>query len=167
MVTETILQSEIMTRFVLPFLLVFFILYGILEKTKAFGETSKQLHAFVAFVIGLILVGAVSPTLAVNNLILFFTVSVVVLFVALMLWGFVSGEEAKLPNSKPWKIVAGIAIILAVVIAVIYTFNVQGIFGEIFDFLFRQSWSGTLWTNVAFLVVIILALGAVLKKEGD
>lgn len=159
MVAETILQNWVVAKFILPFLLIFFILYGILEKSKAFGEGNKQLHAFIAFVVGLIFVGAVFPKLVVNNLILFFTVSIVVLFIALLLWGFVSGGEAKLPDSKPLKLGAGVAIILAVTIALLFIFEIEG---ALFDFLFRQSWSGEFWTNLAFIVVIIGALVAVL-----
>lgn len=164
MATETILQNWVVAKFILPFLLVFFILYGILEKTKAFGEGNKQLHAFIAFVIGLIFVGAVFPKLVVGNLILFFTIAIVVLFITLLLWGFVSGEEAKLPDSTPLKVAAGGAIILAVTIALLFIFEVEG---ALFDFLFRQSWSADLWTNVAFIVVIIGALVAILKSGKD
>ncbi len=169
MATETILQSDIAVRFVLPFLLIFFILYGILEKTKAFGEGNKQLNAFIAFVVGLIFVGAASPKLVVSNLILFFTVAIVVLFIALLLWGFVSGEEAKLPDSKALKIIAGIVIVVAVVIALLSILDLWNPWWDtIKNTLFDQSWSGEFWTNVLFILVVIGALVAVLvsgKKE--
>ena len=53
---ETILQAEIFTRFILPFFLVFFVLFAILEKTKLFGEGKKQVNAMISFVAGLIFV---------------------------------------------------------------------------------------------------------------
>ncbi len=163
MATETILQNWVVSKFVLPFLLIFFIVYGVLEKTKAFGDKSKQLHAFVAFVIGLIFVGAVFPKVVVGNLILFFTVAIVVLLVTLLLWGFVTGEEAKLPEGKlAWA--AGGVIVLAVAIALFYILGIQGV---IFDALFRQSWSADLWTNIAFFAVIIIALALVLKTKSE
>ena len=37
-----LLQHPVMTDFVYPFLLVFFILFAILEKTKIFGEKAKE-----------------------------------------------------------------------------------------------------------------------------
>ena len=85
MVEKTILQHEIFTRFALPFLLMFFVVFAVLEKTKLFGEDKKQLNALIAFVIGLIFVSAVYPTLVVSNLILFLTVALIVVFVALLL----------------------------------------------------------------------------------
>ena len=87
---ETILQHWILTNFAYPFLLIFFIAFGILEKSKLFGSDKKQLNALIAFVIGLIFITAVFPKLVVGNLILFLTVSIVVMFVALLLWGFVA-----------------------------------------------------------------------------
>ena len=163
MAVETILQHWVVTSFILPFLLIFFLAFGILEKTKAFGDKSKQLHALVAFVIGLIFVGAVFPKLVVGNLILFFTVAIVVLFVVLLLWGFVSGGEAKLPDSKPVKAIVGAVIVLAVVVALLI---ITGVEGTVFDALFRQSWSAELWTNLAFVGVVIAALVLMMKSSG-
>lgn len=153
-VEETILQNWIFTKFILPFLLIFFIAFGILEKTKLFGDNQKQLNALISFVIGLIFVGAVFPKLVVSNLILFFTVAIVVLFVAMLLWGFVSGQPLKVEN-KALKLVIGIAVLVAVVIALLWALGVEG---SAFDFLFRQGWSADFWTNAAFIVVIVIAL---------
>lgn len=160
---ETILQNEIFTNFALPFLLIFFIVFGILEKTKLFGEDKKQLNALIAFVIGLIFVAAIFPKLVVGNLILFLTVAIVVMFVGLLLWGFVSGEAPKL-ESKPLKWVVGIVIIVAVGIALLWA---MGIEGGASDLLFEQSWSGELWTNIAFVVVVILALVFAMRKTSN
>lgn len=159
---ETILQHWIVTSFILPFLLIFFIVFGILEKSKLFGAEKKQLNAFIAFVIGLIFVGAIFPKLVVGNLILFLTVAIVVMFVALLLWGFVAGEEG-LKFEKMNKTVLrliGVAILIAVIIAVLWATGAKGTF---FDFIFRQNWSKEFWINVAFVVVVIAALASVLR----
>ena len=161
-IEETILQSEIFTKFALPFLLIFFIIFGILEKIKLFGEDKKQLNALVAFVIGLIFVGAVFPKLVVGNLILFLTIAIVVMFVALLLWGFIVGEApaiGNIPNGLKWVI--GIVIIVAVGIALIWA---TGIEGRASDLLFEQPWSAEFWTNVAFVAVVVIALVLVLRK---
>ena len=162
---ETILQSELFTRFALPFLLIFFIVFGILEKTKLFGE-NKQLNALISFVIGLIFVSVVYPTLVVSNLILFLTVALVVMFVALLLWGFVAGDKGlkfeDAPTELKWFI--GVVIGLAVLIALLWALGIeQGVFGWLSTNLFKQTWSGNFWTNVAFIAMIIIALVIVLK----
>ena len=51
---ETILQGEVFTRFILPFFLVFFVIFALLEKTKLFGDGKKQINAMISFVVGLI-----------------------------------------------------------------------------------------------------------------
>jgi hypothetical protein len=167
MAGETILQHWIFTKFILPFLLIFFIVFGILEKTKLFGAEKKQLNAFIAFVIGLIVVGAVSPTLTISHLILFLTVAIIVLFVALILWGFIAGEEglkfANAPKGLKWLI--GIIIVVAVIVALFWALGTEStFFSGIFGFLFENSWSKDFWTNLSFIVVIIVALVLVLRK---
>jgi len=166
MVVETILQHWVLTRFAYPFLLMFFIVFAILEKTKVLGDDKKQINAFVSFIIGLIFISAVYPTLVVSNLILFFTVSIIVVFVALMLWGFIIGGEAKI-ESNGIKITGGIALLIAIIFALLWATGTG--FG-VFDFLFYQRWSITFWTNFIFIVVIGAALAAVLastKSKSD
>ncbi len=161
MVQETILQHWVLTKFVFPFLLIFFIVFAILEKTKIFGEEQKQLNALVASVLALIFIGAVYPKLVVENLILFLTVALIVVFVVLLLWGFLTGGEAKI-ESKPMKIAAGIIVVIAVILAVFWA---TGLTEWAFDVLFGQSWSETFWTNFLFIVMIAIALALVLKTS--
>ena len=167
MVQETILQHWIFTRFALPFLLIFFIVFGILEKTKLFGPDKKQLNALIAFVMGLILIAAASPTLTISNLVLFLTVAIVVLFVALLLWGFIAGEKGlkfeEAPKALKWVI--GIVIVVAVVFALLWALGTEAtIFEKASDFFFKSDWSKSFWTNLSFVVVIIVALVLILKK---
>lgn len=166
MVEQTILQHWIFTKFALPFLLVFAIVFAILEKTEVLGKDKHQVNAIVAFVVGLIFVGAAYPKEIVGNLILFLTVAIVVVFVGLLLWGFVSGGKAEIGDSKV-KWVAGGAVTIAVIIALLWASGTQG---GIFDFLFGQSWSASFWTNVLFIVIIVAAIAIVVytsKSSGD
>lgn len=161
MAAETILQHWIFTRFVLPFLLIFFIVFAILEKTKLLGGDKKQLNALLAFVIGLIFVSVSYPTEVASNLILFLTIGLIVLFVGLLLWGFAIGGEPKLDGTG-LKWTAGIIIFVAVVIAVIWA---TGFDLGVFDWIFSQSWSASFWTNVAFIAAIAGAIAVVMKAK--
>jgi len=156
----TFLQNWIVSKFILPFLLIFFIVFAILEKTKIFGEGKKQLNALTAFVVGLIFVGAVYPKLVVENMILFLTVAIVIVFVILLLWGFVFGdlkEGFKLKKWMEWGL--GILIGIAVVIAVIWA---TGLNVQVKEFLSSQS---HIWTNITFVVVIAVALALILLAK--
>ncbi len=161
---ETILQHWIFTRFAFPFLLIFFIVFAVLEKTKLFGEDKKQLNALISFVIGLIFVGVAYPTQVVGNLVLFLTIALVVMFVVLLLWGFVSGANLNenILSNKYVKWIVGIAVVVGVFIAVLWA---TGIENSVIDFFFKQTWSNAFWTNVAFIVMIAAALALVLTKS--
>ncbi|MBT96629.1 hypothetical protein CMI49_00830 [Candidatus Pacearchaeota archaeon] len=161
MVQETIFQHWIFTQFALPFLLIFAVLYGILEKTKILGDGKHQINAIVSFVVGLIFVSAVHPKEIVGNLILFLTVALVVVFVALLLWGFIKGKVEIGGNME--NVLMGV-VIVAVIAAIFWSMGID--MGAI-DLLFNQSWSNTLWTNVAFVVVIAIAIALVLRKSKD
>lgn len=167
MVETTIFQNPIFTRFILPFTLVVSIVYALLEKTKLFGEDKHQVNAIVAFSIGLLFVGFVYPTLVVQNMILFLSVALVILFVILLLWGFVFGEIKEGFKPATWmKIFLGVIVGIAVIFGVIWA---TGFKDKLVDFLFRQSWSNTFWTNFLFVIIVVVALVLILvgkkKKE--
>ncbi len=155
---ETILQHWLFTRFALPFLLVFFIVFAILEKTKLLGSDKKQLNSLVAFIIGLIFITFTYPVEVVNNLVLFLTVALVVTFVGLILWGFLSGSD-KVDLGK-MKIPLMVVLLIAVVSGVLWA---TGVLTPLSDWLFKQEWSGFFWTNVFFLVVVAAAIAMALK----
>lgn len=159
MAVETILQHWVLTNFAYPFLLIFFIAFAVLEKTQIFGKDKKQSNALIAFVLALIFVSAVSPKLVVGNLILFLTVSLVVVFIILLLWGFVSGGEAKI-EGKGVRIAAGIAVVVAVILGVVWA---SGVELSVLDFLFNQAWSKAFWTNALFILVVAAALAFAIK----
>jgi len=160
---ETILQHWIFSQFALPFLLIFFLAYGILEKTELFGKGKQRLNAGLAFIIGLIFVSAIFPKIVVGNLILFLTVALVVMFIGLLLWGFVSGEAPKVDGKL--KAPFAVLIIIAVVAALLWALGTPGgFFRNAFDFVFLSSWSKGFWTNAVFVIVIIAAVIAVVGK---
>ena len=166
---ETILQHWVFTQFILPFLLIFFIVFGVLRKSKLFGEKSEQLSAGIAFVVGLIFVGAIFPKIVVGNLILFLTVALVTMFVGLLLWGFVAGEGLKFAEAPPQlRYFVGIVIAIAVVAGLLWAIGVQGtLFTGLYDFLFKSGWSKDFWTNASFIAVVIIAMAFVLGKKSS
>ena len=163
MAQETILQHWIFSNFIFPFLLIFFIFFAILEKTKILGSDKKQLNALVAFVIGLIFVSAVFPKLVVGNLILFLTVSIVIVFVILLLWGVATGGEPKIDNNAI-KWVVGFLIVVVVAGAVLWA---TGLHDETINLLFKQDWSSNFWINFLFVIIIAIALALILKGSAN
>ena len=162
MATETILQSELATNFIYPFLLVFIILFAVLEKTKVLGGDKKQLNAILSFIVALIFVGFAWPKMVIGNLILFLSVSLVIIFLILLVWGFAAGGAKGMPSLDGiFRIVLGIIAVIAIIIAVFWA---TGSLGPTADLLFSQSWSGALWTNIIFIVVVAAVIAFAVKS---
>ena len=160
---ETIFQYPIFQEFILPFLLVFTIIFAILEKTKLLGDGKKQLDAIVAFVVSLIFVTAIFPKAVVSNLILFLTISLIIVFVILLLWGFVFGEIKEGFKPVGWmKWTLGIVIAVAVMLAVMWS---VGLPAGITDLFSKLDWSSPFLMNFLFIIVIAVALALVLRKK--
>lgn len=159
----TILQAPLMTDFLYPFLLLFFLTFGILEKTKVLGDGKTQLNALISAVIGLIFVSAVFPKIIVGNLMLFLSIALVVVFVALVLWGFISGK-AEFP--KKTTTFLGAVLAISIIIAVLWASGIgtSKLLSDAWTFLFDSSWSNSFWTNVVFILLIGGAIAAVLIK---
>lgn len=162
-VQDLFFQNWIVTKFVLPFLLIFLVVYALLEKTKIFGEDKHFANAWIAFIIGLIFISVAYPGEVVTNLILFLTVALIVVFVVLLLWGFAVGGDLKedfIKNSGlKWTV--GIGIVIAVIFAIVWA---TGINVGVLNLLFHQSWSSTFWINVLFIGAIAAALALVIRK---
>jgi hypothetical protein len=116
-------------------------------------------------VIGLIFVSAVFPKIIVENLMLFLSIALVVVFVALLLWGFISGSKEIKFEGKVATFL-GIILGIGIVIAVLWASGIgsSGFLVKAWDFLFNSSWSGSFWTNVVFVLLIGGAIAAVLVK---
>ena len=159
MANEIILQHWIFRDFILPFSLVFAIIFAILERTKIFGEDRKQVNSIIAAVIGMIFVGVVYPKIVVENMILFLTVAIVVVFIFLMLYGFIVGDTEGIKFPKGMKIFFGILAGIAVILALVWSMNLRG---DLINTLFYQPWSKIFWTNFLFILVIAGAIAIVL-----
>jgi len=159
----TILQSGILSNFVFPFLLVFFLVFAILEKTKVLGDGKKQINALTALVIGLIFIGAVYPKIVVGKLTLFLAVALVLIFVILLTFGFIFGDIGKVFESFGWmKYVLGITLLVGIVGAVIWA---TGLHTVIIEFFTSGNSTGSQFlSNAVLLIVIIIAVAIVMKN---
>jgi hypothetical protein len=158
---ETIFQNLVFQEFILPFLLIFAISFAILEKTKVLGEDKKTVNAIVSFVLGLVFVTAVFPKAVITNLVLFLSVALIVVFVVMLLWGFITEGDAqfKVTKGMKWFLIFGVG--AGLLFLLIWTLKVQTGF---FDWIPERDWTGPFWTNLLFVIVIAVALALVLKN---
>lgn len=156
---ETILQSPFVTQLVLPFLLVFTLIFAILEKTKILGEEKRQIDAIIAFVIGLIFISFTKYVGLTTNIMGIMAVVAVILLVFMLLFAFASGEkEFKMPSAL--KVTFGILIALVLIISLL-------VFTGYWDKIISSVTAGSgVVANVVFIVIIVAAVAIVLWSGG-
>ena len=165
MANGTILSSPIFLELVLPFLLVFTIVFAILQKTKVLGDGKKQIDAIVALVVGLIAISFGYATGIIISLIPFLAVSAVIILVFMMLYGMVY-KDGNFEMSKGLRITFGIVIGIAVIIVVLVA---TGFWDYLYNLFFLGGEGDSIISNIIFLVVVIVAIAAVIfpGKKSD
>lgn len=159
----TILQNSLVRDFLLPFFLIWIIVFAILQKSKLLGEGRTQIDAIVSAVIGLIFIGVIGPKEFVGNMVIFLSVAMVIIFVILLLWGFATGGDFSRPiSSKGMKWFFGILIGLSVIAAALYFTGYSNSFS---DFLYSQNWSSEFWSSFFFVIIVAVALALILKTK--
>lgn len=149
----TILQSPFVVELLLPFLLVFTVVFAILQKTKVLGDGKRQIDAIVSLVVGLIFVAFGQAVGFVINLIPIMAVVAIVFLVFMILYGMVFQGDDKF-NMNKWLrggfgVLAGIIVIVSVLV-------LTGVWTVIVDYYNTES-SGLI-ANVVFGVVILIAI---------
>src|SRR3989338_2807765 len=158
----TILQSDFVVYGILPFLLVFTLIFAVLQKTKILGDGKKQIDAIVSLVIGLIVISFASATDFIVNLVPFLPISLVVILVFMILYGmvFAQGEfRMSFGLQIAFGILAGIALIIAVLVF-------SGTWDNVLDW-FSGGDSSTIWSTVAIVAVIIAVVWIVLGTKSS
>lgn len=147
---------------ILPFLLIFTIVFAVLEKSKLLGEGKSQVNAIIGFVAAAIVIAFSNAVGIITNLTVFMAVILMTLFVFMIIYGFAKGpsKEGDILE-KGVKTIIGIIIFVGVIIAVLIF---SGYWGKVYDF-FTSSEVGA---NIIFLVLVVAAIAAVVlkKKEG-
>lgn len=158
---ESVFAQPIFMEYILPFLLVFTLTFAVLDKTKLLGEGKRQINAIMSLVIGIILLGFPGPREIIVRLIPFLAVSLVVLFVFMLLYGFM-WERKEGVLHKGVKIALGIIIALAVLVAVLI---ITGAWDKIYDTLITKN-ASKVWLNVLLIAIIGGAMAIVLSTGG-
>ncbi len=143
---------------VLPFILVFVIVFGILQSTKVLGEEKgkpkRKQNLMVAFVFGFIAVLATGQLKVVNILLSYLVLLVIIGLLMAMIFGLVGAKMGKTN-----KFAIGIIGILFV-IGVLYAFAQAGIIDQ-------QRVNQLLWPIILIGVIIAVVFYALRKGEGE
>jgi len=150
----------IFTEGILPFLLVFVLIFAVLQKSRILGEGKAQIDALVSLAIALILIVVPPARNLIMVIIPWLAVAVVVMLVFLILYGFAGGGTGE----KWMKIVFGILAGIFVVVLVMYFTG----FWETFSGWFTGESGGGIVANIIMLLVIggAVAVAVATGKKG-
>ena len=142
---------------ILPFLLVFTIIFAILEKTKIFGTekdgmTKKNINAMVAFVIGFLVIASTRLVAVINEVMANVVLLIVLGVCFLLLVGvfFAGKDEFSLEKFPVWQQFFMVVMLIGIVIIFL---NALGWLQYLFD-LFENidaDWAASL----IFIIIII------------
>jgi len=163
MVDAPIFINGFFMTYLLPFTLIFVLIFAILQKTKLLGDDKKQIDAIIGLVVGLMLIAFPASRDIVVKLMPFLAVFATILLVFMILFGFVSGKKDGDILPKGWKYTLYAIITIALVIALIV---ITGYWDIVNEFLFNDSTGGQIWVNGLIIIVIVGALIAVLWDKG-
>ena len=143
---------------VLPFLLVFTIMFAILEKTKVLGIekvegkelTKKNLNSMVAFVVAFLVIASTQLVATINKVMADIVLLVILGVSFLLLVGvFFGSEEIKLDKFPKWK--AFLMILMFIGIVIIFLNALDWLK---FDFAVFANWQAEWAATIIFLLVI-------------
>ena len=162
---------------VLPFLLVFAIIFAILEKTKILGTEGKDqtpkrsLNTMVAFVIGMLVVATNKIVTAINET-LPNVVLIIVSFVAflMMIGVFMGSEELNFyKDHRAFAIGFMVFSLIALILIVLNSIKLskdQSWLDWILDYLVNNI-SGPVVTSVIFLIIAVIAIVYITKSPSS
>jgi len=147
--TPWILSNPLVTEIILPFLLVFVLIFAILDRTKILGDDKRQINAIISLAIALIFITFSKAVGIVTGLMPFLAVLAVIILIFFILYGFFASGKEGLEINKGIKIAGGVVVLVALVIAVLV---VTGYWDKL-----KDSVSGS---NVVLSTIILIAIVA-------
>ena len=156
-------DSVLFSQGILPFLLVFVLIFAILQKSKILGDGKAQIDAILSLVIALILIATPAPRQMIVDFMPWLAVAATVILVFLILYGFVAGDLGSAPD---WmKITFGILAGLFTIGLVVVVTGLWPVFKGWFD-----AGGSELWGGIIMLVIIAGAVAVAVtsgKKGGS
>jgi len=140
-----IFELPIFSNYIMPFLLMFVIVFAILEKTELLGKGKKQINSIVAFIFSIMFIAVPGAVGVTQDLIPVIGVIIIILLSFMMLYGFAGGKPQE---NKGLKITFGILIGIAIIWALLWTTGIGA------SFLFPNETVISTIILIAFIIAI-------------
>ena len=153
---------------VLPFLLVFAVVFAILEKTKVFGVdklegveyTKKNINAIVAFVVGFLVIASTQLVAAINESMANIVLVLLVSICFLILIGSFYHYEEKVLLEGAWRKM--FMILFFIITIMIFLHAIKTDSGDSWLYVFwaflRDNWAADYTASIIFLVVVVVII---------
>jgi hypothetical protein len=162
---------------VLPFILVFALVFGILEKTKLFGIVKHKgdeypksnINSMVAFSIAFFVVAASNIVDAIQVALPQISLVLIIIITMLLLIGSFFGDE-QLKFVEKYKWAKGIMMLIILIVVLAIFLNAVGVLMPFLQFvgISMSTGGGGNVVGAAFLLLImILAFWIIVRKPGD
>lgn len=159
---------------VLPFLLVFTIMFAILEKTMILGSEGndgktpkKNLDSMVAFVVALLVVATNKVVTAINDALPNIVLLIVIVLMFLIMVGMFhkTGEMDFMSKHKGWAIFLIVITFIAIVLVFLGAIRMDSgetVLGYTLDYII-ENFGGVLFTSIVVIVMFVLALALITR----
>ncbi|HLC58190.1 MAG TPA: hypothetical protein VJH95_06460 [Candidatus Nanoarchaeia archaeon] len=149
------LQGSGFYEFLLPFLLVFAVVFGILQKSNIFGAGNKSINAVVALVLGLLITSQFEVVQSLTSFLPRMSMFIIVAMMVLIFIALFAGDLS-----------GGFGGIMLFVIAIIALLGTYWALGPVMGFEVPY-WLEENWTTIAIIIIVIVVIVAVVKGGGS
>lgn len=158
-----IFGAEWFNEIVLPFALVFTLIFAILEKSKILGEGKHQINSIISLVSAFILVGVPLARGVILQVIPIIAVLAVLILVFMIIIGFVGGTTKEGNLNKGLGIAIGIIAGIVLIVAVMWS---TGWLNKLIQFG-KMPQASIFWQSVVFIVIIVVVIMVALKTKTE
>jgi len=155
----SLLGSPFLTNIVLPFVLIFVVVFAILDKTELLGKKRKDVNAVVGLIFALVAVGVPAAVGVLANLIPLIAILIVILLAWFLVFGFI-GSRFKTDWSEGMK--KTFLAVIGVVILAIITWATG-----LFDYISLNDALSAQVMQIVLLIGVIAAIIAVVVGGGE
>jgi hypothetical protein len=112
--------AELLMSWVFPFLLVFVIVFALLEKTKLLGDGVSQIDALVSLAVAILSIAVPYSRDVISAILPWMAVGLVSLFVFFVLYSFIVGDKLFEEKKTEWLKYVLIGIVMVFVLGVVF-----------------------------------------------
>lgn len=158
-----IFGAEWFNQIILPFALVFTLIFAILEKSKILGEDRHQINSIISLVTAFILIAMPLARAVIVQVVPIIAVLAVLILVFMLILGFVGG------TTKEGNLNKGLGIAIAIITGIVLIAAVLWSTGWLSKILAmsKQPQASIFWQSVIFIIIIAVVMIVALKSKDE